>query len=604
MSATLVAEQQGGSTLTLIAERFRRDVLTGLSRAKKTLPCKYLYDEPGARLFEVICGLKEYYPTRTETGILQRYIEEIVALLGPNANLVELGSGSGRKTQLLLEHLDQPSCYCPVDISWKQLFEYSGRLTQRYPGLVVQPVCADYTDDFELRTRPFGSGSTTVFFPGSTIGNFEPDEAVLFLRRIGGICGPAGGLLLGVDLKKAPQVLIPAYNDSRGITAKFNLNLLARANRELQADFDLSQFEHHATYNETAHRIEMHLVSRRRQQVSVDGSAFAFTQGESIVTEHSYKYTIGEFRQLAAKAGFELVRHWTDERRWFGVLYLKPCKDGTNHNGKREDDLLKFSNSNLMAGNGLGRESRSPAVELVNVSKNFDSLVALSPTSLAFESGKTTVLIGPSGCGKSTVLRLIIGLVHPTTGQVRFDGRVITPENILELRRRMGYVIQEGGLFPHLTASENILLLSKNLCKPEEEMRKRMAELCDLTRLPSAVLSRYPVELSGGQRQRVSLIRALMLKPEVLLLDEPMAALDPMVRVTLQTELKAVFQHLSQTVILVTHELAEAAWLGDQIVLLRQGRVVQAGTFAGLRDHPADEFVSEFVRAQRRLALE
>jgi len=243
-------------------------------------------------------------------------------------------------------------------------------------------------------------------------------------------------------------------------------------------------------------------------------------------------------------------------------------------------------------------------IELVGASKRFDSLVALSPISLKFEPGKTTVLIGPSGCGKSTILRLIIGLTQPTTGEVRFEGRVLTPENILELRRRMGYVIQEGGLFPHLTAADNILLLARHLRRPDKEMRARVAELCELTCLPEAALARFPVELSGGQRQRVSLIRALMLRPEVLLLDEPLAALDPMVRATLQTELKAIFQHLRQTVILVTHELAEAAWLGDQIILLRNGNVVQVGTFGALRDQPAESFVSDFINTQRRLVLQ
>jgi osmoprotectant transport system ATP-binding protein len=248
--------------------------------------------------------------------------------------------------------------------------------------------------------------------------------------------------------------------------------------------------------------------------------------------------------------------------------------------------------------------SEPAIIELVGVSKSFGSAVALAPTDLGFESGKTTVLIGPSGGGKSTVLRLIIGLVKPSTGEVRFEGRSIEQGNLLEMRRRMGYVIQEGGLFPHLTARDNILLLAKHLRRPQNETRTRLAELCDLTRLPPEILSRYPLELSGGQRQRVSLIRALMLGPEVLLLDEPLAALDPMVRATLQTELKAVFQHLRQTVILVTHELAEAAWLADRIILLRHGRVVQKGTFAQLRDHPADAYVSEFFRAQRVLTLE
>ena len=249
----------------------------------------------------------------------------------------------------------------------------------------------------------------------------------------------------------------------------------------------------------------------------------------------------------------------------------------------------------------LGAESARPLIELVGVSKSFGSVMALAPMDLAFEAGRTTVLIGPSGCGKSTILRLIVGLLQPTTGEVRFEGCAIEQGNLLEMRRRMGYVIQEGGLFPHLTARDNILLLPRHLRRPREEMQTRLAELCNLTRLPAEALSHYPVELSGGQRQRVSLIRALMLRPEVLLLDEPLAALDPMVRATLQTELKAIFQHLCQTVILVTHELAEAAWLGDQIVLLREGAVVQAGTFAWLRDHPADRFVSEFFRAQRGL---
>ena len=242
-------------------------------------------------------------------------------------------------------------------------------------------------------------------------------------------------------------------------------------------------------------------------------------------------------------------------------------------------------------------------IELQGVSKQFGALVALNPTDFVFEERKTTVLIGPSGCGKSTILRLIIGLLEPTMGRLRFDGTIIAPETILQVRRRMGYVIQEGGLFPHLTARQNIILLATHLGRPREEMQARLDELSGLARLPRDSLSRYPVELSGGQRQRVSLIRALMLKPDVLLLDEPLAALDPMVRASLQTELKAVFQHLNETVVLVTHSMAEAAYLGDKIVLLRQGGIVQAGTFADLRDHPGDGFVSEFINAQRRLVI-
>lgn len=194
-------------------------------------------------------------------------------------------------------------------------------------------------------------------------------------------------------------------------------------------------------------------------------------------------------------------------------------------------------------------------------------------------------------------------MLEPTTGRIRFDGTFISTETLLELRRRMGYVIQEGGLFPHLTARQNILLLPEHLGRPREEMEPRITELSELARLPQDILSRYPVELSGGQRQRVSLIRALMLKPDVLLLDEPLAALDPMVRASLQTELKSLCQHLNQTVVLVTHSMAEAAYLGDKIVLLRQGTIVQTGTFAELRDHPTDAFVSEFINAQRKLVV-
>ena len=243
-------------------------------------------------------------------------------------------------------------------------------------------------------------------------------------------------------------------------------------------------------------------------------------------------------------------------------------------------------------------------LRLEGVSKRFESVVALQPTDLALPAGQTTVLIGPSGCGKSTILRLLNGLLQPSTGKVIFGGEVVCPENLLRLRRRMGYVIQEGGLFPHLTARDNILLLGRHLGRSPDELRARLEELCTLTRLEPEVLSRYPLELSGGQRQRVSLIRALMLKPDVLLLDEPLAALDPLVRAALQSELKELFARLHQTVVLVTHELAEAAYLGRELVLMNQGRVVQVGSFAQLREHPAEEFVTEFITAQRRVELE
>jgi osmoprotectant transport system ATP-binding protein len=245
----------------------------------------------------------------------------------------------------------------------------------------------------------------------------------------------------------------------------------------------------------------------------------------------------------------------------------------------------------------------SALVQLVGVSKRYRDAPALRPTTLAIERGKTTVLIGPSGCGKSTLLRLIIRLIEPDTGTIEFDGASVTSNKIGMLRRRIGYVIQEGGLFPHLTARANVLLMARHLGKPDDEMRKRLAELCALTRFPENLLARYPVELSGGQRQRVSLMRALMLSPELLLLDEPLGALDPLVRAALQKDLKEIFARLRQTALLVTHDLAEAAYLADEIVLMNEGQIVQRGSIADLRNHPASDFVSEFINAQRGLAL-
>jgi osmoprotectant transport system ATP-binding protein len=241
-------------------------------------------------------------------------------------------------------------------------------------------------------------------------------------------------------------------------------------------------------------------------------------------------------------------------------------------------------------------------IELKSVSKKFGAAIALDETDLSIEVGKTTVLIGSSGCGKSTILRLIIGLLEPTTGTVRVDGQLVSASSVLALRRQIGYVIQEGGLFAHLTAAQNVLLMAKHLNQPAQEMETRLRELCELTNLPENVLTRYPVELSGGQRQRVSLMRALMLQPKVLLLDEPLGALDPMVRARLQDDLKEIFQRLQQTTVLVTHDMAEAGFFADRIVLLNQGRVVQSGTLDDLRNRPASTFVRDFLHAQRGLA--
>ena len=239
--------------------------------------------------------------------------------------------------------------------------------------------------------------------------------------------------------------------------------------------------------------------------------------------------------------------------------------------------------------------------ELASASKSYDGAQVLQPCDLHIERGRTTVLIGPSGCGKSTLIRLLIGLISPNTGSVRFDGETVTRENAPALRRRMGYVIQDGGLFPHLSAEENVSLMARHLGWEKGRIRARVAELARLTQFPDDALDRYPAQISGGQRQRVSLMRALMLDPDVLLLDEPLGALDPMIRFELQTDLKRVFLTLGKTVVMVTHDMAEAAFFGDHIVLLRDGGVVQRGTLEELINAPSEEFVVRFLQAQRAL---
>ena len=240
-------------------------------------------------------------------------------------------------------------------------------------------------------------------------------------------------------------------------------------------------------------------------------------------------------------------------------------------------------------------------VRLKSAARRYGGAYALQPTTLTITPGQITALIGPSGCGKSTLLRLIIGLITPSEGEVLVDGKPLTPTTLPDIRRRMGYVIQDGGLFPHLTAEGNVALMARQIGQDATAVRNRLRDLCALTRFPEEGLTRYPAELSGGQRQRVSLMRALMLQPEVLLLDEPLGALDPMVRASLQTDLKEIFRRLNQTVILVTHDMGEAGYLADTIVLMRDGRIVQQGILADLRDRPADPYVTEFLNAQRSL---
>jgi dimethylhistidine N-methyltransferase len=300
----------------------KEEIVLGLLRPRKTLPAKYFYDARGSALFEAICDLPEYYLTRTELRILETHVHEMAAYAGTNARVVEPGSGSGRKTTLLLDALREPRQYVPVDISEDQLHQAAARLRSEHPGLDVAPVVADYTGKFDLPACAPAPASTLVYFPGSTLGNFLPYEAQLFLLRLRAIMGPRGGLLLGVDLKKDPATLHAAYNDKSGVTAQFNLNVLERLNAELHATFDLSRFQHHATYDPTHGRIEMHLVSTRRQRVSVAGVEVSFEEGESICTEYSYKYSTAQVAELAAAARMRVLHTWTDDRRWFGVFWL------------------------------------------------------------------------------------------------------------------------------------------------------------------------------------------------------------------------------------------------------------------------------------------
>ncbi len=240
-------------------------------------------------------------------------------------------------------------------------------------------------------------------------------------------------------------------------------------------------------------------------------------------------------------------------------------------------------------------------IKLKGVSKSYDGSTVLAPVDLLIAQGQTAVLIGPSGCGKSTLLRLMIGLVPPDTGSIAIGGTELTAATAIEVRRRLGYVIQDGGLFPHLTARGNVVLLARYLGWESGRIDNRLAELAELTHFPSEGLDRFPSQLSGGQRQRVSLMRALMLDPEVILLDEPLGALDPMVRAELQTDLRAIFRTLAKTVVMVTHDLAEAGWFGHEILLMRDGRIVQRGALKELLDHPAESFVTQFVSAQRQI---
>ena len=302
-------------------ERFLDAVLEGFGRSQKQIPCKFLYDQRGSELFEEICELPEYYPTRTEMALLERYRADMAAAIGPHCQLIEFGSGASRKVRLLLDALDRPGAYVAVDISKVLLRQSAVALARDYPELDVVAICADYTREFPL--PPPGAGMRVAFFPGSTIGNFTPAEAEHFLANCARTLRGGGAMLIGVDLKKNPSVLHAAYNDSLGVTADFNLNLLTRINRELGGDFDLDRFRHLAFYNDARGRIEIYIESLREQTVAVAGRKFHLGKGERIHTEDSCKYSVDEFRSLAQRSGFIPSAVWVDGQGLFSLHLLR-----------------------------------------------------------------------------------------------------------------------------------------------------------------------------------------------------------------------------------------------------------------------------------------
>lgn len=303
---------------------FLRDVLDGLSHPQKRLAAKYFYDTRGSEIFEEITELDEYYPTRTEIGILEAHAASIAAFAGPGVVLIEPGAGATRKVRILLDALDAPVAFMPADISGEHLVAAASQLAADYPNIPIVPVVADYTRGFDLPLPAGAEGAKrVVFFPGSTIGNFDRSEAATFLKRMAELVGSGGGVIVGADLKKDPDVLVAAYDDSKGVTAAFNKNLLVRMNAELGADFDLDAFRHRAIWNDGKGRIEMHLESLRAQDVTIDGQRFAFGAGETIHTENSHKFTIAEFQEMARSSGLAPRAAWTDTQERFSVHYLE-----------------------------------------------------------------------------------------------------------------------------------------------------------------------------------------------------------------------------------------------------------------------------------------
>lgn len=300
------------------------DALAGLSSRPKTLPSKYFYDGRGSELFEQITRQPEYYPTRVEIALLDARMGDIAKAVGDQVHVVEYGSGSGRKTGQLLEGLRDPVAYTPIEISRTTVLESTRRLDRLFPHIQMLPVCADFTQAVELPEPAREPRSTLVFFPGSTLGNFEDHDAVALMRAMRETMGLRGRALIGIDLDKAPMILEAAYNDAAGVTAEFTLNLLARLNREIGSDFQLEGFRHRAVYSQARARIETFLVSQRAQTVQVGGRAFEFDAGEAMQVEYSHKYTDASFARLAASAGLNVVDGWNDEQDWFGLRLVQP----------------------------------------------------------------------------------------------------------------------------------------------------------------------------------------------------------------------------------------------------------------------------------------
>jgi L-histidine N-alpha-methyltransferase len=303
-------------------DAFREDVLQGLAGAQKSLPSRWLYDPRGCELFEQITTLPEYYPTRTETAILTEHAAELAEFCGSAAHLVEYGAGAGIKTEIVVGALHSPRSYVPVDIAGEFLDMTAERYRRRFSNLAVNPVVADFTSDFSLPSGVLGEGRRVAFFPGSTIGNLNAKEAGLLLQRMRRQVGPQGAAIIGVDLKKDCNVLLPAYDDSAGVTAAFNRNILVRINRELDGQFAAAHFRHIARWNEAESAVEMHLESPIDQVIAVAGRGFGFRRGETIHTESSRKYEIKAFSELARRHGWHTQRLWTDAQRRFAVFGL------------------------------------------------------------------------------------------------------------------------------------------------------------------------------------------------------------------------------------------------------------------------------------------